>query len=341
MKPRLAFVDHSFHAKTRSGDFLRSLFSAHYDIVDFWDESWNDGKAITADEVNSSAAEVVYFFQSLLPLAELRRLKGRIVWAPMYDSVPLHNRAFWLELGTLPIKLMTFSSTLHTLLLSYGLDSIYAQYWFDPDTVPHVTDYSSPRVFFWQRTDITFAQVKALLGETAIERCVVKLNPDPRYAASWPSAEDIAKYHIEVVKAGFTVKENYLALLQSCNVFICPRRLEGIGMSFLEAMSMGLVPVGMNQPTMNEYIMPNKTGWLWNDLQPLDFSQLPVFGLNVQHAARAGYKDWHNRQTELLQFVQTPSHVVRTHRWYHWLWFKTLYGWYVCGQIWRRVFGND
>lgn len=337
MKPKLAFVDHSFHAKTRSGDFLRTLFSAVYDVVDFWDESWHNGPAVTAEQVNASGAEVVFFFQSLMSFSELRRLTGRIVWAPMYDSVPLQNHAFWLELGTLPIKMLTFSSTLHQHFLTYHLDSLYVQYFFNPATLPHVTDYSNLRIFFWQRTDITFTQVKQLLGEAAVTRCVIKLNPDPRYSATKPTPADIDRYHIELVEAGFTDKEQYLALLQSCNVFICPRRYEGIGMSFLEAMAMGLIPVALNHPTMNEYIQDRVTGWLWDQPTPMDFKNIAAMSQAVQNYVQAGYDRWQKQHETILAFMQQPATVTRVNRWFDPVRFRWFYGIYLAKQVWQRL----
>ena len=35
-KKKLAFVDHNYHQKTRSGDFLREIFSKDFIIDDFW-----------------------------------------------------------------------------------------------------------------------------------------------------------------------------------------------------------------------------------------------------------------------------------------------------------------
>ena len=35
-KKKLAFVDHNYHKKTRSGDFLREIFSKDFIIEDFW-----------------------------------------------------------------------------------------------------------------------------------------------------------------------------------------------------------------------------------------------------------------------------------------------------------------
>ena len=35
-KKKLAFVDHNYHKKTRSGDFLREIFSEYFIIDDYW-----------------------------------------------------------------------------------------------------------------------------------------------------------------------------------------------------------------------------------------------------------------------------------------------------------------
>ena len=35
-KNKLAYVDHNYHFKTRSGDFLRDIFKSKFSIKDFW-----------------------------------------------------------------------------------------------------------------------------------------------------------------------------------------------------------------------------------------------------------------------------------------------------------------
>ena len=37
-KNKLAYVDHNYHFKTRSGDFLRDVFKSKFSIKDFWIE---------------------------------------------------------------------------------------------------------------------------------------------------------------------------------------------------------------------------------------------------------------------------------------------------------------
>ena len=65
-KQHLAFVDHSFHIKTRSGDFLRNIFKEKYIINDYWvDKNLKFDKEIF-DYDN------IFFFQILPPLKILK-----------------------------------------------------------------------------------------------------------------------------------------------------------------------------------------------------------------------------------------------------------------------------
>ena len=59
------------------------------------------------------------------------------------------------------------------------------------------------------------------------------------------------KYLIEIIKKKFLRKNEYYKLLKNTDIFISPRKQEGIGMSFVEAMSLGKYVIGFNDATMN------------------------------------------------------------------------------------------
>ena len=65
-RPRLAFVDHGFHAKTGSADFLRESLAEAADVVTLWDEGWRGGLSVTAERINTESPDAVLFFQLLL-----------------------------------------------------------------------------------------------------------------------------------------------------------------------------------------------------------------------------------------------------------------------------------
>ncbi|EKD76478.1 MAG: hypothetical protein ACD_43C00096G0005 [uncultured bacterium] len=311
MKPKLAFVDHSFHKNTHSGDFLRELFSTQFEVIDFWDECWRTGKTnLSINDINNGNFTHVFFFQSIFPIAQLNQLKPTIIWAPMYDSVLSNDSIpYLMKLAQLPIKVLCFSKALYTKFTTYGFECIYTQYFFNPATQTQIQDYSNLRIFLWQRTNINFSYIKKLFYLLPIKQCIIKCNPDPGYRALLPSKQDRIKYNITVIEKGFTEKTQYLNLLQQSNIFVCPRHYEGIGMSFLEALSIGLIPAAIDAPTMNEYIIHGKNGLLFNNhTKKLDLSTdaLPNLGKCVKEFALNGYNHWLKQKMEILRFIQSP-----------------------------------
>lgn len=56
--------------------------------------------------------------------------------------------------------------------------------------------------------------------------------------------------------------------IQKSALYFAPRKYEGIGMSFLEAMASGRCVIAPDYPTMNEYIKNGETGYLYNFKRP-------------------------------------------------------------------------
>ena len=71
------------------------------------------------------------------------------------------------------------------------------------------------------------------------------------------------KIDITVIKDKFLSKSAFLDLLSKCNVFIAPRKKEGIGMTIVEAISKGMFVFGFNDSTMDEYIENDFLGFLF------------------------------------------------------------------------------
>lgn len=291
MKPKLVYIDHSFHQKTKSSDFLKNILRENFEIVDLWDESWKGEKPLTAEYINSQNFEFVLFFQSLLSIKELKKIKAKIIWVPMYDGVVSLGKYFWMELSTVKIKILSFSKTISEITKKNKIETMTAQYFFDPNYFRKVADYSQKKVFFWQRTKFCFDDVKRIIGNQEIDQFILKLDPDPGYEAVFPSKEDIEKYKIRIVQ-GTLSKEEYLSLLAESNIFISPRKYEGIGMSFIEAMTMGMATMAYDKPTMNEYIN-NQNGYLIGEKdQEIRLESFKDKGINARRFCKQGYVKW-------------------------------------------------
>ena len=304
MKPRLAFIDHSFHKKTQATAFLMDILSENFDIECIWDDSWSGGDSISIEYLNKHNFEFVLFFQVLFPVDELKKLRGKLIWVPMYDGVVGRAPSFWMELSQLPIKVISFSKRVFDVARSFGIQSVSVQYFFDPEKFKEISQIEGKRIFFWQRTKFSFKDVKKILGNQRVEKFVLKLDVDPGYTPVRPTNEDMRRYNIEIIDGNLS-KEDYLELVRGSNIFIAPRKFEGIGMSFIEAMTMGLAVVAFDHPTMNEYMVHQKSGYLVNErrLGEIDFSKFQEIGEKAREVCKKGYKEWLMKREKLADFI--------------------------------------
>ncbi len=304
-KPTLAFVDHSFHKKSHSGDFLRELLSTEFEIHDYWDYSSEGGPTVSPDDINKH--EYVFYLQVLSPFQELREIHIPIIWAPMYDSVKF-RWLYWKTISLFPIKIISFSQHLTEWCSKFDLDMYTAQYYMPP------SDYRAPtgnHFFFWYRGDVSFDDIKGFINPDQVDRFVYRSNPDPTKKALKISEEDIKKYKVEIIESSFMPQEDYVKLLNQATIFIAPRKKEGIGMSFIEALSRGQCVIGWNTPTLNEYITDTVDGYLIDEAGPkkyLDVSpqKLAVIRRNCEERYHQGHEIWDAHKKEIVSFLLEP-----------------------------------
>lgn len=176
----------------------------------------------------------------------------------MYDSFPHSDKLFWYSLRK--IKIINFSKASHDSMIKFGLNSIYMQYFPKPKKF---NIGEKDEVFFWQRkNDIDINTVLPLFYDKSVSIHIhTDINPNAIFVKA--SDEDVIKYNITYSK-WFDSKEELENLIKTKSIYIAPRESEGIGMSFLEAMSMGKCVLANNRSTMNEYIEEGVTGYLFD-----------------------------------------------------------------------------
>jgi glycosyltransferase involved in cell wall biosynthesis len=226
----------------------------------------------------------------------------------MHDHVVRKPTSSWRKLRASGLRVVNFCRATHALFSGLGFESLCLQYW-QPRLAQSVGMNEAPRVFFWARKgQIGWPLLKSLLGEQRPERIVFRAAADPGESLSMPSADDTREYRIEVI-TGWLDKAQYLELLTSCNVFMAPRLYEGIGQSFLEAMSLGLAVVAPDSPTMNEYIQHGRNGYLYASASPapVDFSRLGTIREQALHDVSAGCLAWQAQEAALLAYLSSPA----------------------------------
>jgi len=293
--PKLLYVGHSYHRQTGSTRFLLDLLAQHFAVNVIWDDSWQAaGTPLTAERLNDQAPDLILFFQSLPKRAVLRRLRcRRLFWAPMRDGISLAPGP-WRRLKPSGLRLISFCREAHDYCTGAGFESLAVQYWPAPvEAAPAIVD-EPLRLFFWMRRGTPgWPTLKALLGEARPERIVLRTVADPGETLALPSAAERAEYRIEQVP-DWLEKADYLRLLGGCNAFMAPRLLEGIGLSVLDAMTLGQAVIAPDRATMNEYLRDGENGWLYDPDAPraLDFSKLRAVREQARRDIAAGHARW-------------------------------------------------
>ncbi len=310
---KIAYIDHSFHQKTKSTLFLVSLFlSKNHTVINFWDDSWQNNNHLNIDEINNGNFDLIIFFQSIPHYTEIYKLKCRnIIWIPMYDGDRSRNIFEWLSYLICDIKIISFSKTLSKIITKFKFDILNVQYYPKPNLTNK--NLEGINIFFWERIPkINWELIKKLIGKNKISkiylRSIMDNNNKEQATSSLLKDEDIRKYNIKIIN-GWLKKDTYEEILKSCNIYIAPRQFEGIGMSFLEAMSLGIPVIAPDSATMNEYIINNKNGFLYNinKPKPIDFSNLNKIRKNLAIDIVRGLSVWEEQQNSILNFIEKPT----------------------------------
>lgn len=301
---QIAIVDHSFHQKTGSSRFFCEILEQLGGVTHFWDDSWRSGDVVTPDVLNASRFDLVVFWQVLWSVSALRQLEcRRILLIPMYDDVGDRGSRKWFPYRQ--YFFVSFSITLHRQLLASGVRSFHLQYYpsVENDSDSCGKDYR--RAFFWERNqDVNVETVLRWFQNFPEFRVHHHAVLDPGHDVSdrvpSPSGWEVSTW--------FANKADYLLISQSCGIYIAPRAREGIGMSFLEAMAVGQVVVGLPQPTLNEYVISGQNGILVPSQESIspdtDWEQL---GRAAQQSVVLGRGRYLQSVLRLVELLRGPT----------------------------------
>ncbi len=298
---KLLYIDHAYHNKTKSTDFLSDILATEYDVQVFYFDPYNDSFDVFK-KLQNQHFDVVVLFQIMPSVNELRRVlnSDKFVFFPMFDGAPPRTSRIWREYAD--VKIINFSKTLHNELKSFGFDSYYVQYF--PKPIAISDKGAADSVFFWQRIDkITPNTVYKVLGKNKITHIHLHKAVDPGHMlhnvnTNWKITSS----------DWFETKQDMQKQMAKSALYFAPREFEGIGMSFLEAMAMGRCVIACDHPTMNEYITNGKTGYLYDIKNPFPIKIQDVSTIQKQtlEYIKRGYKQWETRKYDILEWLKTP-----------------------------------
>jgi glycosyltransferase involved in cell wall biosynthesis len=309
---RMAFVALSFHLNTtQSSGFFIDVLKASFE--DFHVVS--DGDAWY--EIPRLKPDVLIVWQKIFSPEELECFGVKnIVLIPMYDACP-HSEEFWNRYKS--FKILCFSKTMNGFLQALSFDTAYSQY-FCPPAFDNVPESRRLNAFYWERSKlVNWNCIKTLIGKMPIDSLhyhtsgnIAKANPDR------PSADDVGKYGI-TLSDWFDTQEEYSKILDECSLYFAPRESEGIGLSFIEALSRGICVIAPDAPTMNEYITSGEDGLLYDPHNPTPVSLNEINGIRERALSRAklGYERWIESIPRIIDFIKKPmiGYAPKNHPW--------------------------
>lgn len=299
---KIAYIGHSYHSKTKSTGFLIDILKEFFEVEVMLDYSWNGGPAPRLELIDETYFAVV-FFQKIPDAEIVKTIKCKnIIFFPMYDNGLNLPFEYWAAYDNL--KIINFSRTLNDKLVEWKFNSKFFQYY--PKPKPFIPGDIS-KVFFWQRIpSITFDTIKQVLPSDIGLQIHIHKAVDPNVIFSEPSEEDVAKYSITYSDWTPTREEMHDKYISPAGIYIAPRVYEGIGLSFLEAMTYGKIVIAPNNPTMNEYITDGYNGFLYdlNNINPIKFKDnLTDIQKNVYEFMETGYQNWEESKYKIIDFI--------------------------------------
>lgn len=309
---KLAYCDTSFHDTTGSNNFLRELLHNNFDVKELSTSYWKD--STDSMDVMFCEYDVVLFFQFLPSIKKLKEIKGkRIIWVPMYDNEvsKVLDPLTFVKYQQFNLKIISFSQALHDIFIGAGLDSKYYQYYPEP---AFEDKKEGIHLFFWQRNhDVRWKDLKEIFvaNKNNIFDITIKNKPDPSWLFQRPSKNDESTYNIDIIE-GWTTQEEYFVHVNRSNLYVAPRKYEGIGLSFLEAMSRGACVLAYDHPTMNEYITHGQDGYLFDspkDFQKIDLSHIDRCITQMMKRYAEGHKIWEKEKQSISKWICSEKMV--------------------------------
>jgi hypothetical protein len=296
-KEKLLYIGHFFHEKTKSANFFTKILEKNYLIKKNYFGQYQINKV--------KKYKNIIFCQNFPSVYELIHLKNsKIVWVPMYDSLSNLDPNVWRICSFFPnIKILSFSKKINELCIKNNLSYFYLRFFLKPIKNTNLLK-KKIKILFWYRGQIKFNDWINYVNLNEIERIYYYQLIDPFYKKENFTKKEIIKYKLRIIKGSFrSSKKKFIKLVKQCDVFVAPRKKEGIGMSFIEAISRSKYILAFNNSTMKDYIKNKKIGYLINKN---NFSKInPNYIKNYsdyrfKYAVKI-YKEWTIKKKKILE----------------------------------------
>jgi hypothetical protein len=293
---RIAFIGHPFHQWSKSSEFFIEELSKKNEVHRFFPSI--SEYEVFLEDFRKIDAELVVVWQ-VDSVIEILPKGLPMVFVPMLDSLIHANSSYWLRLAD-KVKFLCFSTTVFRYLRHLGIRScMEIQYWLPPiDNLDRQTD-ENLYAYFWERdpNQVSEADAKIIADKFSLELVTRKA----------PDILERSYSHADTIE-----KRKHVEKLKNASLFIAPRNFEGIGMSFLEAMSYQVPVAAKNLPSANEYIKNGASGFLYGKGESINLTNLSVVRENLYFENLAGHNSWCEKIPAIIDWL--PSELDRRSR---------------------------
>jgi hypothetical protein len=211
-----------------------------------------------------SISDPIIFCQLPPPPQVLEQTSRRVIWIPMWDMSRGASQDWW---NSLPksLHIVAFSEVVAHRAKHAGLRTLHLRYYNNPQMCEPITWNQGRVLLYWNRTGVFSPDFLArFCSELKIDKFLFRGQIDPyiQKQAAFDLPQRLNTTIVEEIPT-FRTRDEYLRATSEANVFIAPRRAEGVGLAFLEAMARGCAVFAIDAPTMNEYITHKENGFLF------------------------------------------------------------------------------
>jgi glycosyltransferase involved in cell wall biosynthesis len=261
------------------------------------------------------------FCQIHPPKTLLETIPHKVVWIPMWDNVQHLAQGWWNRLPR-NLRVVAFSEAVYQRAKLANLNVLRLSYFKNPDDFAPVTWHQGRVLLYWNRIGLVGPNFLAKMCKTLrVDKLLFRQQSDPSYAhlMSYQLPQRLGDTIVETLPL-YSSREEYIAATNEANMVIAPRKLEGVGMVFLEAMARGSAVFAYDDATMNEYIVSGKNGYLFKKTVGLSrilggvgrklaaYGVLPSLTLNF--SVRESTQEWEHIQS--LDLQQLGHHARST-----------------------------
>ncbi len=307
---RIRFIGHSYHKKTRSSQFFLDFLSRFGGVDVLWDDSWRSAEH-TDYGPSCAGYDLVVVWQTPEVIERLARTGlSNLVFVPMYDAAYSLSRRFWRKLWH--VRILCFSAALYEICLRHGLHCFYLKYY--PDREGDCVEDKAKiarSLFVWQRRDNpSWSTVARHIPSVCFKSLHIHYAPDFKWCSLTMPTEGEAANLALSTSEWFEDKRELVSMLERYEYFLAPRDREGIGLSFLDAMVAGMIVVGLDFSTLNEYVIDGINGFLFrqDDERRFDLpDRTDELRKAAQHYLDKGRRNYERRLPSLSAFLLTEK----------------------------------